>query len=212
MIYTIGHSTLNKEDFIDLVKHHLDVVIDIRSHPTSRWEQFRKENLEEWLPEAGIKYEWEPRLGGWTEDHMLLANMYLEFDVDIAAYSKGKFPKQRIGKDKEGIKMPSKEEAKENPSWYNQGLWDYQWFMTLIEFQDGVNELIERGKSENIGIMCCEVLWWKCHRSMVSDYLAFHGIESVHLQPKLTNHSKVLSNRLDRYHRKVKEAWECTKV
>ena len=31
-------------------------------------------------------------------------------------------------------------------------------------------------------IMCAELLWWRCHRSLVSDYLsACRGVEIVHI-------------------------------
>lgn len=218
MIYTVGHSTLEEDKFIDMISGHLDTIIDIRSHPTSRWEQFRKENLENWLPKQDINYELDLRLGGWREKHIELTDKFKKFGVNIPGYSKGKFPKQIISKEiKENktkplsddwLSMPDKEAAKKTPSWYNQGLWDYQWFMTLPEFIEGANDLIKRSKKENIGIMCCECLWWKCHRSMVSDFLTYKGVESIHLQPKCTKHSSVISNRLERYHPLVKEIWD----
>lgn len=193
MIYTIGHSTLEKAAFEELVKP-VDEVWDIRSHPGSKWPQFNKEHLEKWLP----AYRWVPELGGWRAKHLPLKEKFAKHDVDLAAYARGKFPKQRIAKnnDPDG-----------DPYWYNQGLWDYQWFMTLPEFKEGVDLLLAESKNKNIGIMCCEVLWWKCHRSMVADCLYFMGSDSVHLQPKQTNHSKAIGNRIERYHPDVLKVW-----
>lgn len=79
--------------------------------------------------------------------------------------------------------------------------------MSLPEFLAGADRLIERGRTEDVGIMCCECLWWKCHRSMIADYLCFRGGDAVHLQPQLKAHSKALGNRLERYDPDVFSAW-----
>lgn len=203
MIYSIGHSTLPIEDFIKLMKdNNIDVLMDIRSHPTSRWEQHRKENYERSMPEAGIAYYWEAGLGGWDVRHMGIADLMAGRGVNVAAYTKGKFPKQQIAP------KLAKEVSPLFPSWTNRGLFEYSWFTTLEEFGEAVDRLIFLGERRNVAIMCCEVLWWKCHRSMVADYLWSKGIDSVHLQPKLTNHSKAIGNRLERYHPDIIQKWD----
>lgn len=199
MIYTIGHSTYTPEKFRE-VAEPLDVVLDIRSHPGSnKWPHFNKEQMECWLPEAGIDYVWEPGLGGWTADHLSMQDRFAEYNVDISVYAKGRFPKQRIA---------GTMERTSQPSWTNQGLWDYQFFMILDEFLESANDLIELGKSVNVGIMCCELLWWKCHRSMVADFLVFRGSNATHLQPQLKSHAEAIGNRLERYHPDVLAAWK----
>lgn len=333
-VYTIGHSTLDKEAFLKLVGP-VTTVIDVRSHPTSRWEQFRKEELERWLPDAGVGYEWWPELGGWTKRHLGLADAMETHLVDVRAYARGKFPKQRIGRDFNpgtgidpacplhgynsrkvpgtrvgnpgqptirtesdgsgvsasgvrslprprglsvesshgprrskhkqgrsdsrqlslpfrtahaaehgGAQRPRVSDCKQQssspdipctpdyqagieasvsctcykshsgviiegrPYWTSQGLWDYSWFMSLPEFVEGAERLIERGKKEDVGILCCECLWWKCHRSMIADYLCYRGEDAVHLQPQLKAHSKALGNRIERYHPDIVKTWE----
>ena len=68
MLFTVGHSTHSKKDFTTLLKSaNIDVLVDVRSHPCSRWPQFQKESLEIWVPEAGFEYVWMPELGGWSE-------------------------------------------------------------------------------------------------------------------------------------------------
>lgn len=48
-----------------LASFGIKVLADIRSLPGSRkYPQFDKENLEQVLPESGIKYVWFPKLGG----------------------------------------------------------------------------------------------------------------------------------------------------
>jgi len=120
--------------------------------------------------------------------------------VDVRAYSNGKFPKQRIGKNNQ----PS-----DKPYWWNQGLWDYSWFMTLPEFLDGIDKLIEQSKSQRLGIMCCEAVPWRCHRSMIADYLIYRDIESFHIfGGRIKSHTSMLGNRLERYDRTIIKKWD----
>jgi hypothetical protein len=219
-IFTVGHSTISSEAFVDLVKGKLTTVIDVRSHPTSRWPQFRREEMEKWLPEAGIGYEWWPGLGGWDVRHENLRDSMLTHGVDLASYMRGKFPKQRIAQNKE----PPAEQEKlpiVKPEWTNVGLRDYSWFMSLPEFVDDAEKLIARGANEDVGIMCCEALYFKCHRSMIADYLLHKGVDSTHLQPTFRQknkikyvsgskgpfHSSVIGNRLSRYDPEIVDAW-----
>ncbi|HVC70503.1 MAG TPA: DUF488 domain-containing protein [Acidimicrobiales bacterium] len=61
-----GHGTLAEAELIELLRQ-VGVVrlVDVRSFPGSRRNpQYAREQLEHWLPAAGIAYSWEPRLGG----------------------------------------------------------------------------------------------------------------------------------------------------
>lgn len=158
--------------------------------------------MEEWVPAAGFNYEWWPQLGGWTAKHAPLAKKMSKHGVDLAPYMKGKFPKQRIAKTSE-----EEDQKSDKPKWTNVGLYDYQFFMTILEFLEGARDLALRSQSENVGIFCAEVLWWKCHRSMVCDCLHWYGVESFHVQPKFIEHSKAISNRIERYEPEVIAAW-----
>lgn len=222
-VYTMGHSTLSAEDFVKAVKSRsITSVLDIRSHPTSKWEWFWKDRMERWLPGAGLRYEWWPELGGWTKRHLPLKEQFSPRGVDLEAYAKGKFPKQRIGKsfpepDDRQIGLPGVK-----PVWSNQGLWDYQFFLSIPEAVRGLKNLIERGRREDVVIVCSEAVPWRCHRSMVSDALSFLGVESYHIVPtfrqkdkvksvsgsKASPHSRMLGNRLERYEPDVLSAWE----
>ena len=66
MIFTIGHSTRPKEEFIGLLQAHgVEQLIDIRTVPRSRRNpQFNREALPEPLAAAGIGYLHMPSLGG----------------------------------------------------------------------------------------------------------------------------------------------------
>lgn len=57
MVYTIGHSNLTINQFIELLKNHsIETVYDIRSTPYSRFPQFNKENLSQTLINHHIAY------------------------------------------------------------------------------------------------------------------------------------------------------------
>lgn len=66
-IHTLGTSTRTAEEFTALVQcYSIDVVIDVRRFPTSKFEWFKKENLETLLGEAGVQYFYMGKeLGGY---------------------------------------------------------------------------------------------------------------------------------------------------
>jgi len=65
-LYTIGHSTRIRDEFLEVLKaHSVEALADIRSFPMSRrLPHFNRESLERTLPEAGIRYAWIKALGG----------------------------------------------------------------------------------------------------------------------------------------------------
>lgn len=67
-IYTLGTSNRSIEQFMDLLKKFgIGIVLDVRSFPTSRLEHFKKENLSNYLMEAGIGYIHLKELGGYRK-------------------------------------------------------------------------------------------------------------------------------------------------
>jgi uncharacterized protein (DUF488 family) len=65
-VFTIGHSTRQLEEFIDLLQDHgVTLVADVRTVPRSRHNpQFNRETLPEGLAAAGIGYRHLAGLGG----------------------------------------------------------------------------------------------------------------------------------------------------
>ena len=65
-IFTIGHSTREISEFIDLLKSHsITMLVDIRTIPKSRHNpQYEKESLKNSLNLQGIKYVYLENLGG----------------------------------------------------------------------------------------------------------------------------------------------------
>jgi uncharacterized protein (DUF488 family) len=70
-IYSIGHTNLDVQVFIDILKKYgIDCLVDIRSIPQSRFcPQFNKARLQAVLEESGIRYVYEgASLGGRIRD------------------------------------------------------------------------------------------------------------------------------------------------
>ena len=65
-IFTIGHSTRNFGEFVEILRCHCVLaLVDVRHYPRSRRNpQFDKNNLEIELPESGIQHYWIEELGG----------------------------------------------------------------------------------------------------------------------------------------------------
>ena len=69
MLLTYGHGTESAERTVaTLAEASVSSLVDIRTAPGSRRNpQFVRAAMEEWLPEAGIAYRWEKRLGGFRK-------------------------------------------------------------------------------------------------------------------------------------------------
>jgi len=69
MLLTYGHGTDSAERTVaTLAGARAASLVDIRTAPGSRRNpQFVRAAMEEWLPEAGIAYRWEKRLGGFRK-------------------------------------------------------------------------------------------------------------------------------------------------
>ena len=66
-IWTIGHSNRSQRIFLEMLKEHeVEVLVDVRRFPTSKVEHFKREAMEQWLPEQGVEYVWlGEELGGY---------------------------------------------------------------------------------------------------------------------------------------------------
>ncbi|MEM2917004.1 MAG: DUF488 domain-containing protein [Candidatus Bathyarchaeia archaeon] len=68
-IWTIGHSNHSIEKFLSLLtENDIQVIVDVRSFPTSKIEHFKKESMEQWLPKHRLEYVWLGKeLGGYRK-------------------------------------------------------------------------------------------------------------------------------------------------
>lgn len=64
----------------------------------------------------------------------------------------------------------------ENTIWRHPAFRGYaDYMMNDPEFEVGLNELKALAVKQRTCLMCSEVLWWRCHRSMISDRLKADG-------------------------------------
>ena len=160
-IWTIGHSTRGIDEFVSLLKQNeINLLADVRAWPGSkRYPQFNKDALTESLRAHGIRYQHFPELGG---------------------------------------KRKSKPDSR-NTAWRNASFRGYADYMETEQFQKGVERLLAFARSDGLGsrrnehdgweavtpcaiaIMCAEAVWWRCHRSLIADYLKARGVEVLHV-------------------------------
>ena len=48
-------------------------------------------------------------------------------------------------------------------------------------FRKGVEDLLEVARKARVTVMCAEAVWWRCHRSLLADYLKAEGYTVVHI-------------------------------
>jgi uncharacterized protein (DUF488 family) len=162
-MWTIGHSTRAINEFISLLKENLiKLLVDVRAFPSSkRYPQFNKDVLKESLTAHGIRYEHFAELGG---------------------------------------KRKSKPDSR-NTAWRNVSFRAYADYMETEQFQRGIERLLNfagqgaaawaAAEAKHDGweavtpcptaIMCAEAVWWRCHRSLIADYLKAHEVEVLHI-------------------------------
>lgn len=68
-----------------------------------------------------------------------------------------------------------------NTSWRHIAFRAYADYMETAEFKEGINNLEEIARKKRLAYMCSEAVWWRCHRSMVSDYLKSRGWNVWHI-------------------------------
>jgi uncharacterized protein (DUF488 family) len=68
-----------------------------------------------------------------------------------------------------------------NSVWKNDAFRGYADYMETEEFKNGIEELTGIAGEYETAFMCSEAVWWKCHRSMIADYLKAEGWKVLHI-------------------------------
>lgn len=79
-----------------------------------------------------------------------------------------------------GGRRKVKPESK-NTSWRHIAFRGYADYMETDVFLEGIKELIDIAQKGRTAYMCSEAVWWRCHRSMISDYLKANGWDVQHI-------------------------------
>ena len=87
-----------------------------------------------------------------------------------------------------GRRKPEKDSV--NIAWRHPSFRGYADYMQTGEFKKQVAMLEQLGTEKRTAYMCSEAPWWKCHRSLVSDYLKVRGWTVLHIMEKgkITEH------------------------
>ncbi len=77
-----------------------------------------------------------------------------------------------------------------NTGWRHIAFRSYADYMETESFKNGIKELEKTALKKRTAYMCSEAVWWRCHRSMVSDYLKLHSWKVMHIMAvgKATEH------------------------
>jgi len=89
-----------------------------------------------------------------------------------------------------GGRRPVQKDSR-NTGWRHPAFRGYADYMETDEFKNGIQQLESMATKQRTAYMCSEALWWRCHRSMVSDYLKLYGWNVYHIMDvgKFTAHS-----------------------
>jgi uncharacterized protein (DUF488 family) len=68
-----------------------------------------------------------------------------------------------------------------NVAWRNASFRAYADYIETSEFRDGLTRLLKLASEKRTAIMCSEAVWWRCHRSLISDVLKVEGVEVLHI-------------------------------
>jgi uncharacterized protein (DUF488 family) len=68
-----------------------------------------------------------------------------------------------------------------NMAWRNESFRGYADYMEAPAFREGIDRLLELASQRRTAIMCAEAVWWRCHRSLISDYLKAQGVTVTHI-------------------------------
>ncbi len=80
-----------------------------------------------------------------------------------------------------GGKRKSKPDSR-NTAWRNASFRGYADYMETEQFQRGIERLLDvAAETGPTAIMCAEVVWWRCHRSLIADYLKARGVKVLHV-------------------------------
>lgn len=80
--------------------------------------------------------------------------------------------------------------SSKNIAWRHPAFRGYADYMDTPDFKEGIEQLKKIASERRTAFMCSEAVWWRCHRSLVSDYLKAEGWKVMHIMArgKTTEH------------------------
>lgn len=68
-----------------------------------------------------------------------------------------------------------------NLAWRNESFRGYADYMETPPFGAAIQRLVELTSTGRTAIMCSEAVWWRCHRSLIADFLKVDGWQVLHI-------------------------------
>lgn len=99
----------------------------------------------------------------------------------------------KLGGRRKGMGTESK-----NTCWKNKSFRNYADYMETPAFREGIEEILRLSSEGTVAIMCAEAVYWRCHRSMIADFLKANGFEVIHI--------------LDEKHTREHKYTQCAKI
>lgn len=91
-----------------------------------------------------------------------------------------------------------------NSAWKNESFRAYADHMDDPDFKEGIKQLEQIASQTATTFMCSEAVWWRCHRSLVADFLKWKGWNVRHIMDsdKSTTHpytklAKIIDGKLN---------------
>ena len=104
-----------------------------------------------------------------------------QFNTNVIGKSLGEHQIQYVWLQKLGGRRKGFGTQSKNTCWRNKSFRNYADYMETETFREGIDELIHLAGKSTVAIMCAESLYWRCHRSMISDHLKSIGVQVTHL-------------------------------
>ena len=132
-----------------------------------------------------------------TEEFNLILNSQgIETLVDVRAYpSSRRYPHFNMDALKESLRLVGVgyhhlaslggrrrgSPESRNTAWKNPSFRAFADYMETSGFQQGIETLLQLSRERRTAVMCAEAVWWRCHRSLIADYLKAQGLTVVHI-------------------------------
>lgn len=182
-IYTIGHSTHELAEFIEILKaYRINLLVDVRSIPRSRHTpQFNEDNLQGELPKYNINYLHLSKLGGLRPTTKDSVNQGWR-NASFRGYADYMQTNEFAAGIDELIKIAGERSVSCSDA-----------------AQVGRHRPTQPDAAtrRTVAIMCAEAVPWRCHRSLIGDALLVRKINVIDIfdakksQPeKLTSFAK----------------------
>ena len=104
-----------------------------------------------------------------------------QFNTDVIGRELSNYGIQYVWLEKLGGRRKGLGNASKNTCWKNRSFRNYADYMETEQFIEGIGQLLQLGGEGIVALMCAESLYWRCHRSMISDFLKSKEIQVTHI-------------------------------